>query len=117
MEQDIDAVLDTVQKYEVYISTDGKCTIKFNADHAAEIVNTLDSLVGAWGRLKTMAGDAKAATTTKVNDAIKKDEGSAGICPVHSVPMSWGIAGAKAKTPGAPYKYHMVDNERCFGRR
>jgi hypothetical protein len=115
-EKDITDALDVPRKYRVILSTDGKCTIIFDADYSHEISNTLAELVGVWGTLKSMAGDAKASAVAKVNGEVKKEQGDAGVCPVHAVPMSWGIAGPNAKKPGVPYKYHMVGDQRCFGR-
>lgn len=97
-------------KYELYLSTDGKCTLKVNADNSTEVLNALQSenVRSIWQQIKNMAGELK-FQQTKV--AAVANGGSAGDCPIHHVPLEWG----KSKSTGKSYKFHREGTEMCFG--
>lgn len=109
---DLEDSLETPTKYKVFISTDGKMTIEFEAQHSHEIENTLQSLTGVWATLKRMSSDTKANGIKAVNEAIKPVTKMQSWCEIHQVAMQGGVS----QKTGKAYSYHDLPEGRCFGR-
>lgn len=115
---ELDDVMDSSEKYKVWLSTDGKITIEFEANHINEVSNTLVSLTNVWQQVLRMSGEAKAKSVTSINDAVNKTienqnapvRPHSDLCAIHGVKMAKDISKA-----GRPYSYHDMAEGRCFG--
>src|SRR5690348_2426933 len=104
--------MENKQKYTVFLSTDGKMTIQFGADHVEEITNTLNKLEGVFNHLVQLAKETSFQTRPKRFGEETTAVQNTRICPIHKVQMKQSLS----RRTGKPYFSHTLDGGvLCFG--